>query len=585
MNDLLWEFDDYIEPDDFDASKFVALQSLSRKAAPKIVDMLKIMKVEALPRNDPHVRSFMSQLSPPSSPIPGSSATYQRSNSPSSSIQGEPNPSHSPAGLCADSRPVTEGIAPDEIVSSPGPIVDRPGSQGEIDPNFVPRTLPTPNRSSGGSEQQPPRPPLDNPWAIGVRTAPGEGVKAGDESPIDHRLLIESPVDPFIAPASTGRRPSSLVLSPPTTSPPGPPPTSVLPELPAPTQGSRSFEQSRQSPNNLSAAQANLPSQQRSRADTFSSIATGEDRSDAPNNPTASTDHDEFTQPASISSPSYYSHLRQPSQSSYLESSRTMKAVHPPSQTSMSSYFQGSSGSITNANHPSLSPGISANFGYRNHASSISETISSGAISPTSHALDSQPGLEVASMHPSDTHDMQSIPEVDYGLIPVETETDTAPLAAVVSPRSSNIGHHSSFYLLKGFCDGAREVIQGTMGVKKTKRPVSLGIEATLVLSKADRTQGFTTAATVGRCTSCLFEVDYKDVENDINRLGTAISLQQSLPSAIKLTVCRFWKLPQERHLLSATVRAEEPFGHEEGGRCYVWMRLLHTRGPCSGRK
>jgi hypothetical protein len=76
LNDLLWEFDDYIDdPDSFDADKFAELQASSRKAAPKIYDILMRMKLE-VPYDD---------LSPIGS-LPHSIATQQ-----------SPTPHHSTA--------------------------------------------------------------------------------------------------------------------------------------------------------------------------------------------------------------------------------------------------------------------------------------------------------------------------------------------------------------------------------------------------------------------------------------------------------------------------------------------------------
>ncbi|RYP11356.1 hypothetical protein DL765_007786 [Monosporascus sp. GIB2] len=66
------------------------------------------------------------------------------------------------------------------------------------------------------------------------------------------------------------------------------------------------------------------------------------------------------------------------------------------------------------------------------------------------------------------------------------------------SARASSEG--SSFYKLKGFCKGAEEAMRGGIGFKKIKRPVG-GFSMTVV----------------AKCSHCLFELDYKDVERDIN--------------------------------------------------------------------
>ena len=64
-------------------------------------------------------------------------------------------------------------------------------------------------------------------------------------------------------------------------------------------------------------------------------------------------------------------------------------------------------------------------------------------------------------------------------MIPVETEEPVAkkepeaPRPEVqVAPEDYAIGFDSSFHQAKGFCEGAKEVIRGGIGVKKTKKPV-----------------------------------------------------------------------------------------------------------------
>lgn len=61
---------------------------------------------------------------------------------------------------------------------------------------------------------------------------------------------------------------------------------------------------------------------------------------------------------------------------------------------------------------------------------------------------------------------------VDDGLIPVEQDRQPAPPRPALSRQECSIGSNSSFYLCKGFCSGAEEVIVGGLGIKKTRRPV-----------------------------------------------------------------------------------------------------------------
>lgn len=60
---------------------------------------------------------------------------------------------------------------------------------------------------------------------------------------------------------------------------------------------------------------------------------------------------------------------------------------------------------------------------------------------------------------------------VDYGPIPVDTE-ETANPRAHLSTIDCTVAANSSFYIHKGFCEGAQEVMRGEAGIRKTKRPV-----------------------------------------------------------------------------------------------------------------
>lgn len=75
-------------------------------------------------------------------------------------------------------------------------------------------------------------------------------------------------------------------------------------------------------------------------------------------------------------------------------------------------------------------------------------------------------GLETASV-PVQRRD-------DPGIIPVETETNEETGPTPSRKPDCNIGPHSSFYQLKGFCKGAEEAVAGGLGFKKIKRPVGV---------------------------------------------------------------------------------------------------------------
>ncbi|OLN95661.1 hypothetical protein CCHL11_04904 [Colletotrichum chlorophyti] len=93
------------------------------------------------------------------------------------------------------------------------------------------------------------------------------------------------------------------------------------------------------------------------------------------------------------------------------------------------------------------------------------------------------------------------------GLIPVEAESSQTPRSQPHVPTRSkdcSIGLSSSFYLYKGFCDGAKEVVGGELGIKKIKRP------------------SFSGAQTFAKCSSCSYELDYTQVQKDINNSNDA---------------------------------------------------------------
>ena len=72
LTNLLWDFEDFLEPDTFEASRFKELQKLYRDVAPKVYNILITMKLE--PPN-----FYLSQPSPPLSPHPPSSLSHSTS--------------------------------------------------------------------------------------------------------------------------------------------------------------------------------------------------------------------------------------------------------------------------------------------------------------------------------------------------------------------------------------------------------------------------------------------------------------------------------------------------------------------------
>jgi hypothetical protein len=66
------------------------------------------------------------------------------------------------------------------------------------------------------------------------------------------------------------------------------------------------------------------------------------------------------------------------------------------------------------------------------------------------------------------------MPEIDNLPIPVETETPTPEHPPNPFAVDCKLNPQSSFYTHKGFCDGAKEILNGGAGVKKTVKAVCL---------------------------------------------------------------------------------------------------------------
>lgn len=122
-------------------------------------------------------------------------------------------------------------------------------------------------------------------------------------------------------------------------------------------------------------------------------------------------------------------------------------------------------------------------FDGRRNDGSNSPAMTEHRISSAS-GHDAQPGQIsrgpiVPPNFPPGIHDgIERVPLVvndGEGLIPVESESSASisPPSRVSSrPADCRIGLSSSFYLYKGFCEGAKEVARGSLGIKKITKPV-----------------------------------------------------------------------------------------------------------------
>lgn len=184
LNDLLWEFDDYIFPEDFDAEKFAELQSLSRKAAPKIYDILMRMKLESPLSDAASSRGSVPQLLTPTSPP----------------MQGR--------FLSTSASDFHKG-------STGSSLADIHDATAQLRGMMC---SPSTTDSSHDHMREPPRPPSMNPWDWEVKPAPPSDSRTPEEVDFDRRAVeTESPVLPA-ASLSGDSHPRLAVAHPPPSS-------------------------------------------------------------------------------------------------------------------------------------------------------------------------------------------------------------------------------------------------------------------------------------------------------------------------------------------------------------------------------
>jgi len=414
LTNLLWEFDDYIEPDEFDADKFAELQSLSRKAAPKIYDILMRMRLEPPVSDAASSRGSIPQLPTPTSPP----------------VQG------------AQMLPPPHGYHRGSANSSLADIQDTSAQLRGM--------MRSPTEGHYDLPSGPPKPPTGNPWDWQAK--PGEARTASDAGS-QHRRDVddESPVLPSASLHGDGMRFAVV----------HPPPPSVAGSAHPDHSGMEVDDRRMSAAAGSSMVNHQLQPRQPQRQPTLSSFSIPED--DIPSSQPGTIP---FFQTANVPYSPMSQHSRQPS-FPMSEHSDTSEGPRPDlvSLPSHDSRFPRASLAVSPLPGPSVVP-----------------------VSQAPEAVAEQPSAAMLA-------------EMDCAPIPVVTEESpetTKPAAEQVE--ECRIDDNSSFNLAKGFCDGAKEVIRGGIGVKRTKKP------------------GFATSATVARCIGCLYELDFAEIETDVNR-------------------------------------------------------------------
>lgn len=503
LEDLLWDFDEFVEADDFDSSKFDELQKASRKAAPKVVDILKRMKLVA-PDPTTSVRSSSSRTA---SSAPDHIIYHHHDQIPTklqlSSMMG------AVAG-------------PDEGLEANRP----PRSISDLDRSNSHRS-----EVSDATSEHPPRPPSADPWQVGTAPPvspvehPGEGDRWERRPPVPS----DSPTIPQTQPVSPyGSLTNPLRIRSRSDEPFNPTPRddddrrmrAASRSLGTASDGSRSpgksnrwtnstqgsFPRSHSGFNSASRSPANenngwpgqLLHDNRSPSDTSSILGR---TPSIPENSAVGSQGPKTSLPPIPSFPPRQTSLAK--QSGGRRSSR-----HPSTESINSSVFDivecmSPTSAVASSTHRNsvlstepLSPGHQPPeyIGHPPVYQVTSPSVSSDVGTITNHSsstLTVRPGAGLGQLPRG----------MDEGLIPVDME-NPMPGEQPIPPREPDctIGHSSSFYKLKGFCKGAEEVMQGRLGFKKIKRPVG----------------GFSMAV-VAKCNHCLFEIDFKSVEQDLN--------------------------------------------------------------------
>lgn len=404
---------------------------LSRKAAPKIYDIImrmKLVAIQASPRDD--MRDFMSKLSPPSSPHPIRTSVLSAQNFPSgsqssgrSSLGASPlpplPPPQAPLPPIPSQRTHVENTRYRSSMASsaysdarsPTDMDAVEDATNDLMKMTIQRPSPMDNgqASLGGGEpapmvEQPPPPPSANPWDMKVCSTPDNNLP---DSPIERRAPVgpdESPVLPSPVSPEHERRYSRTV--------------------PRPASHTRSENGSQD---------GDIPRRPLNNGGPVYNLFPGGNRPRVPTMPSS------FAPPIPEENPmGVVSTLSPNSNNPY--SPMTLESPHSRQSSQPASIIS-------------------------DHRPSYAGSDSTTSTRPQQNGNDftePHPGLEVAPR--------QIGQSFDEGLIAVDQETPSAPVQ--MPTKDLSIRPDSSFYHHKGFCEGSKEVLRGGIGVRKTKKPV-----------------------------------------------------------------------------------------------------------------
>lgn len=495
LTELVYVFDDYTNPDTFDAEKFTELGKMTQQATLRITQILKRMKLEnppmpALPALPPL---------PPLPPIPTSPVSRPVSIRHNTNLNRRSTTSS--AGSMVSRSPRSPPDDMPVMGAQGGPDL---GYNGGLPPRAAARA--TPRQSvvwtalPSPPKQAPPEPPT-NPWQVGVRPSVGpipEGEEAGrkeggkeDDGPSGTDTANDGGEGgdggDSEAPVQRRRRASTRADSPTLPSPKEPPeglPNGLNPSpLPPPAAEASSSLNSytlefdfRQLDDEIDIWQDHASEPESPRSLAIRPPVPG--RSAA--RPLSPRRQQQII-PLTIGTAGAQ---RQSNLSTMTTTTATTATTNRSSVFSITPYLNDLDQMHDMTVEP-LSPTtpMTPNTIGRNGVKAISAFAPGSLPSPPPSVARPPIPQRYSQQIPLriDEHaDMEPVKpavDIDSGLIPVDNARASFANGDVfVAPRPADctIGPNSSFHLLKGFCAGAREAQTGGLGVRKVQKLVGI---------------------------------------------------------------------------------------------------------------
>jgi hypothetical protein len=472
LTSAIWDVDECTEVDEFDASKFADLQALSKKAALRIVEAIRRMRLEAAPPDELQRTASLNTELPSPAGTPGLTETVSRE---------------------LTIPPRDERVSVTSIYSTDGNddihrmtvqagydtgLMDVSGMrQAQIQKTTAAHLQTAPSLETTtviAEEEIPPEPPL-NPWQLQRKNIPQPPLQEDADEAVSERReslaqasrenSVKSDSRPEIPPmsqlrpgrldAGVDRMMKEVENAVQTLAVDSTPPSSnglLVPSKNLDATSRAAVDGHRQG---SIAESPVIPPQRWSRASSAGSyqhsVSSGQAARDSLVSP-ATTDnrYSTFSNPGEVSP--------------IVGRENSVKKPQSPAGVAANFAPWGQPGDSNMMNNPTPQQDSQAidNVGQ--------VTVTGGYIQRPLQAPQEQPGLELAD---AQSQPLMPSQPVDHGLIPVDPDRtlETIPERA---PRVADLSilPTSSFNQLKGFCDGAQQVIRGGMGIKRVRQPL-----------------------------------------------------------------------------------------------------------------